>query len=458
MFALHCIVHLLAIRDAPSLPWAWSWDSISTFTYGTNTSCCDSSSSVNLSCCSGIDSLKEIKWKLQYDIVLIDNDLSSPGCQNQNRTVNWTKCNDFKSARAADVRAVSPSKPIFVYRGGPFGCDPGVSDGAGPSSPSRKWFDYLSATPQWRTVGETWITDRFGVVVPGTCDFRKESAQNFWLTQMVFGKAEPDQAEPPQRWIKDTNISGFFSDSGLVMGWKGTGLNITVQDEREIFNATCTTMRRMAQHLNNEKKYLTFSLKDHFSSIKKTGGGSSGGILCDPNLTPTQPAPGGCWMYGEEVLFEIMADSVWIPFREYNIPSRDFGKDNTTVQPDGCAAAVADHAIESQKMPTMACNNDGAPNATLFPFNYTPSGKTSWLEQHKVSLAAHLMGMERYSYFGSGMHWDDPGWHIWWPEYNNRLGEPLTQYTRNGYAFSRSFEFLNVSLDCATLETNFTWL
>ena len=38
-------------------------------------------------------------------------------------------------------------------------------------------------------------------------------------------------------------------------------------------------------------------------------------------------------------------------------------------------------------------------------------------EQHQMSLAAYLMGAEEYSYFGSGMHWDDPGWHVWWPEY-----------------------------------------
>ena len=63
----------------------------------------------------------------------------------------------------------------------------------------------------------------------------------------------------------------MFSDSGLAMGWGGDRRNITMGDAREIFNATCVTMRRMAGHLNAEGKFLTFSLKDHFSAIKKTG-------------------------------------------------------------------------------------------------------------------------------------------------------------------------------------------
>lgn len=96
--------------------------------------------------------------------------------------------------------------------------------------------------------------------------------------------------------------------------------------------------------------------------LKKQGGGSSGGTLCDQTLDPSLPFQEyRCFPYGEEVLFEIMEDTVslfsrflkvsesrpsvswhrfvaynkirlkiitlflyfkvWIPFREYNIPS-----------------------------------------------------------------------------------------------------------------------------------------
>jgi len=105
-----------------------------------------------------------------------------------------------------------------------------------------------------------------------------------------------------------------------------------------MFNGTIATMKRMASELNARGKYLTFSLKDHFSG-EATGGGTSGGVICDPAADPNAmwASQGShCWPYGEEVLFEGMGDAVWIPFREFNIPSRDFGKANASAQPDGC--------------------------------------------------------------------------------------------------------------------------
>ena len=53
-------------------------------------------------------------------------------------------------------------------------------NGGPPSGPGVRWYDYLASPPRWRTVGETWLTDRFGRVNRGVCDFRKAAAQNFW--------------------------------------------------------------------------------------------------------------------------------------------------------------------------------------------------------------------------------------------------------------------------------------
>ena len=78
--------------------------------------------------------------------------------------------------------------------------------------------------------------------------------------------------------------------------------------------------------------------------------------------------------------------------------------------------------MEAQRRPSFACNNDGAQNSTVIP---TPYGNISWQSQHELSLAAFMMGMEEGSYFGSGRHWDDPGWHVWWPEYDRPLGRPV---------------------------------
>ena len=52
-----------------------------------------------------------------------------------------------------------------------------------------------------------------------------------------------------------------------------------------MFNGTIATVKRMARNLNAKGKYFTFSLKDHFSG-EKTGGGTSGAVLCDPTVDP----------------------------------------------------------------------------------------------------------------------------------------------------------------------------
>ena len=96
---------------------------------------------------------------------------------------------------------------------------------------------------------------------------------------------------------------------------------------------------------------------------------------CDPNADKSKLIEESCFPYGEEVLFEIMGDTPWIPFREYNIPSRDFGKSNATVQPYGCAAAVENFALEAARGPAIACNNDATQNKTMFP---SPYGPISW--------------------------------------------------------------------------------
>ena len=43
---------------------------------------------------------------------------------------------------------------------------------------------------------------------------------------------------------------------------------------------------------------------------------------------------------------------------------------------------------------------------------------------------------------------------VWWPEYDKKLGEPKGPYTRSGLVFKRSFEHLNVELDCAKVEAD----
>lgn len=64
---------------------------------------------------------------------------------------------------------------------------------------------------------------------------------------------------------------------------------------------------------------------------------------------------------------------------------------------------------------------------------------------------------EEGSYFGSGMHWSDAGWHEWFTEYGRPLGRASGPYAREGWVFRRSFEHVDVVADCWSLGTNFTW-
>ena len=133
-------------------------------------------------------------------------------------------------------------------------------------------------------MSEIWLTDANGVLQPGVCDLRKTVAQDWVLTTNFFGE--------DLEFLHDQNISGIFVDSGIVMGMRTsskfatdakTPAVITVGARRGLFNGTATLFKRAADMLGAAGKFLTVSLKDHFSSIAETGGGTSGGILCDPS-------------------------------------------------------------------------------------------------------------------------------------------------------------------------------
>lgn len=99
----------------------------------------------------------------------------------------------------------------------------------------------------------------------------------------------------------------------------------------------------------------------------------------------------GNYIFVHSPLLDIMGNSEWIPFRQYNIPSKDFGKDAL-----GCAAAIENTKIESA-LPTFICCNDA---------NKSADGGYGL----DVSLAAYLMNANNNSYFGPGLHWANEGW------------------------------------------------
>ena len=126
--------------------------------------------------------------------------------------------------------------------------------------------------------------------------------------------------------------------------------------------------------------------------------------------------------------------STFTPFRQFNIPSRDFGDakhgGNDSL---GCAAAITDAAEEMARGPAFYCNNDGWPNATDGGVAYA---------RHNLSLGAFPIAASPNSYFSSGLHWTDviPGggrarqqraW-PYWADYRRALGPPRGPYTQHG--------------------------
>ena len=180
--------------------------------------------------------------------------------------------------------------------------------------------------------------------------------------------------------------------------------------------------------------------------------------ICAADAAQSSMEP--CCAFGEEKFAEIVGPfetnvSMYTPFRQFNIPSRDFGDaahgGNDTL---GCAAAVMDAAEEMSRGPAFYCNNDGWPNKT--------DGGVG-VARHTISMAAYLMGAAEGSYFSSGLHWSDliPGTHdkAWpfWPDFKKKLGKPLGPMVRSGMVFTREFEGLSARIDCGKMEASLDW-
>jgi hypothetical protein len=92
-----------------------------------------------------------------------------------------------------------------------------------------------------------------------------------------------------------------------------------------------------------------------------------------------------CCGHGEDVLYQATGPyecgkSMFTPFRQFNIPSRDFGDTahggNDTL---GCAAAVEDARVEMERGPAHYCNNNGTYLASL------------QASKHRATRAAYLL-------------------------------------------------------------------
>lgn len=102
-----------------------------------------------------------------------------------------------------------------------------------------------------------------------------------------------------------------------------------------------------------------------------------------------------------------------------------------------------------------------------FNFTDTNSEWTTWTEEQRQAkakedivfpLAAFLVAAGEYAYFcySWGYEYSEGGM-IDYPEYNKKLGKPLDKAFKNGYCYSRDFEFASVEVDVENRTGKIVW-
>jgi hypothetical protein len=264
-------------------------------------------------------------------------------------------------------------------------------------------------------------------------DFRNSSAREFYVADVL-------------RENNRSTFDGVFIDSGdaLAIGH----LNMTVETRKDLFNATARLWKQLSAAANaahgsrtgdGGKRpvfLVTPSLKDHL-------GYDPDGDDSHPSCNATTPMDVACAPYGEEVIYEQLGDALWAPHRQFNIPSRDFGKDS-----EGCAALARTVIAQGQRGPQMlTCNGCN---------QSSPEGRAMF----KTTFAAYLIGAEKHSYFGAGTHFhNDSAWDYAWPDLQKPIGAPKAPATvsGNGLRFQRVFERVTAELDCASQTGTIHW-
>jgi len=432
------LVLLLAPPASASWEWRedWSWERLQTLTWGTNSSCCPYNGT-NSRCCSLIENATELAHKATFDVIFQDNDLNMEGCRVPEMLPNGSfaprpgsggmdplaTCLEARSAAAGRIKAAAPTKAVLDYRGIVIA-----------------WWDYTTADhAAWWLKGDTpGSTAQVGVL-----DWRNKDAADYFVEKVVGLST-----------ATDPHIDGIFVDSGF--GIAAGNPNMTYASRVALQLAELQAFHRICSMMAAHGKVVTVSLKSHFSTILD----QQGMALCPAGMSPSNTSR--CMPYGEEKIFEVLGSTrAFIPHRQFNIPSRDFGDAAHGGSDErGCVVAVLNLQQEAQRGPTLITNNDGGEYSS-------PSSKTGkmidWWKAHNTSLAAFLMGMERQSFFGSGMHWADDGWNTAWPIFGKKLGAPegparLSTAADGSQVFSRSFAHLQVSLNCSgEMSSSFEW-
>eukprot|EP01052_Picozoa_sp_SAG31_P038574 SAG31_NODE_5180_length_2695_cov_2.182203_2_plen_141_part_00 len=118
----------------------------------------------------------------------------------------------------------------------------------------------------------------------------------------------------------DVNIDGVFVDTGFNAAG---ATNLSYRSRIALQLAELHAFKRICTLMAAHGKVVAVSLKTHFANISD----QQGQYLCPSEMQPSNTTP--CMPFGEEKVFEILGPTgAFIPHRQFNIPSRDFGAMN----------------------------------------------------------------------------------------------------------------------------------
>lgn len=414
-------------RHRLTLPWPWEWDEPAhKLTWGTSSwqNCSTLDPNSTRDC---LDSVRELDLMITHDVVYIQGYDFPRELHEDDFTPALLEARSLRRHMAA--RGSKKPYAILGYRGdvvGPavdstrarYATDPeyagfwlvddgGVHHDCGPLDPRH---NLAGCSPMW--------------------DFRNSSARDFYVEDVL-------------RENNRSAFDGVFIDTGDAVA---LGTNLTVKSRRSIFNATVRLWKELSSAANAPRGSIgdevqpvflvTPSLKDHL-------GYDPDGDDSRPVCNISTPMGVGCAPYSEEAIYEQFEDALWAPHRQFNIPSRDFGKDS-----EGCAALARTVIGQGQRGPQLlTCN---ACNQT------TPEGRAMF----KATFAAYLIGAEKHSYFGAGTHFhNDSAWDYAWPDLQRSIGAPDAPATvsKNGLVFKRQFAHVTAELDCTKQKGTIRW-
>ena len=419
-------------RDRRALPWPWEWDEPAhTLTWGTSSwqNCSTLDANSTRDC---LDSVREMDLMLTRDVVYIQGYDFARELGEDDFSPALLEARALRAHMAA--RGSRRPFAILGYRG----------DVVGPATDStRARYATDPAYSGFWLVDDAGAHHDCGLLDPRhgeahcspSWDFRNSSARKFYIADLL-------------RENNRSAFDGIFIDTGDAVAMSSQ--NLTVRTRQEIFNATARVWKELSAAANGGRNgidggggdderpafLVTPSLKDHLGYDPD---GDDSHPLC--NLSTPMGVP--CAPYGEEAIYDVIGDDLWAPHRQFNIPSRDFGKDS-----EGCAVLARTVIGQGQRGPQLltcnGCNQSTAEGRQMFT----------------TTFAAHLIGAERHSYFGAGTHFhNNSAWDYAWPDLQKPIGHPEGPATvsEDGLQFKRVFEHVTAELDCASQTGTIRW-